>query len=586
MTDDQHVEDDAPTPSSPASSSESELRAAIEAIKGATPGATAPGDRQPRPEPAEATDADVLAVWRLHEAAVEAEYHTHRFLGGGAARRQLHEALQAEAVALQRLGYESFAAFAAARGWKRPEGLRSAAGAEVRLAHDIAALDDERTMDRIRELLGELGLDAGEDPLGAAKAFLEDLDEDAAFDAVVAVPEVVAAAEAAAEEPAAPASVDADIDITREPDDDGSATGDDDLRSLEREDARAQRWHAELELLRADLLRASGERDAAQRAVDAVREEFVPLRDELATLQRSIEANATDLVARTAERDAAIAAREALALELSALELEGEALRKSAELAENRREHDSALATAALAELQSHIDALTADLRDARAEVARLESLLAAHEVERDAMRQELLVARAEADELAAQLDGTQSTLDALAAHAESIEAQLEAARRVPVPIAEPQPAAVPAGDPAAALLEQARADADALRQQAMREAETIRREALVTADGIRRIAQEDASEIHNRVVAGAAVAGAAAGATANEQHDDRITALADRVARMERKLAKQRRKLERTIDRLDDARKAERAQKAKKRSSRDELIALLARLVQNVEDA
>jgi hypothetical protein len=103
-----------------------------------------------------------------------------------------------------------------------------------------------------------------------------------------------------------------------------------------------------------------------------------------------------------------------------------------------------------------------------------------------------------------------------------------------------------------------------------MREAEMIRRDAIVTADGVRRIAQEDSRELRRQLSEWAFYDG---------QRAERMSDTLDRVGRMERRLAKQHRRLERTIDRLDEARKSERKSR---RASRDELIALLARLVEN----
>src|SRR5262245_23548800 len=146
MTDDQHMEEGRPASDAPENRAQSDLRAAIEALGGSY----TEGQAGPRAGADAVSQDDLAEVWQLHEAAVEAEYRTHRFIGGGAARRQLHDALMAEAAVLQRLGYDSFATFAAANGWRRPD---DAAGAQQ--------TETDATMSRIRTLLGELGVEPG-----------------------------------------------------------------------------------------------------------------------------------------------------------------------------------------------------------------------------------------------------------------------------------------------------------------------------------------------------------------------------------------------------------------------------------------
>lgn len=581
MTDDQHVDD-------ASQGSEAQARA-LDALRAET-------------ESTAGTPDDVLDIWRLHEAAVEAEYHTHRFIGGGQARRQLREALIAEADALHKLGFDSFAMFAAAHGWKRPQELAADPG----LARDAEATE------RITELLGQLGVDAGEDPLETAKEFLANVEHTGLTESTAVTPRP----------PAAPVAT--SIDLT-----DGTpmiapedrphlVQSEEDER--ERADARAQRIHAELERVTLELAASAAERDAAERAVEAARRELGPLREELVTLQQSIETNANDLRTRIIERDSALAARRALEEELGAARDEIERLAVLAEAQTVERDlvvAEQALTRARVEELEASLDEFARrnvdldrtiatleaerdearrDAELARAEIARIESVLAAHEAERALMQQQVLDARAETEELVARLEGTQSTLDALAAHAEEVEAELAATREAAaarVPQSPPQPAPrEELSGLASSLVDQARADADALRQQAMREAEAIRRDALVTADGIRRIAHEDARDLRARLTEAALT---------ERERDDRLGALVDRVSRMERKLAKQRRRLEKTVDRLESMRREERkgrhaadvlsqaerdaeqirrAAAVQRQRARDELIALLARLV------
>ena len=464
MTDDQRVGEDAPSSARDERGSEH----AIDALRAAADGRT---------------QDDIGEVWRLHEEAVEAEYQTHRLLAGGAARRQLRDALIAEAEALHRLGYDSFASFAAANGWKRPEETLNPDGAD-------------ESIERISELLGELGLDAGNDPLAAAKQFLGTVES---TPAEIPITAILAVGDTVMPEPETPP--DEELDITRDLDDvDVEA---------ERADARAQRWHAELEQARGELATSIAEREAAERAVEAARREFAPLREELISLQQSIEASSSDLQARIAERDAALRAREELEARLASASgdvderaRERDDARTQLSLAHERiDELEVAIATAVEAERvagaelearQARVDELhetlavmaaerdgaLADLERTQLDVVRLETVVAAHEAERDAMQQDVVTARAEVDELAAQLEGTQSTLDALAAHAEEVEAELEATRRSVAEASAPATRFDDAGEEVSELTERARAGAgaDALREQAMREAEAIRR--------------------------------------------------------------------------------------------------------------
>ena len=62
----------------------------------------------------------VLEVWDLHARVVESERKAHRVLAGGSAKRDYHEAVVAEADALNKLGFQDFDAFAAAHGTEPP----------------------------------------------------------------------------------------------------------------------------------------------------------------------------------------------------------------------------------------------------------------------------------------------------------------------------------------------------------------------------------------------------------------------------------------------------------------------------------
>src|SRR4051794_7940846 len=104
----------------------------------------------------------VREVFELHSRVLESERKSQRFLAGASAKREFHEALVAEADALNKLGFENFDAFAAVHGTTPPP-----AGAPV-----PASMPANETISRISVLLGELGVEPGEDPLETAKTFL------------------------------------------------------------------------------------------------------------------------------------------------------------------------------------------------------------------------------------------------------------------------------------------------------------------------------------------------------------------------------------------------------------------------------
>ena len=154
MTDDEDVEDvsAAPpnvTPQPPRAASFDRLREMTNRVPGA-------------PDPA------IAAVFELHERVLEGERKANRFLAKASARREHHEALVAEADALNKLGFQNFEAFAAAHG-NTPREVAAAPPA-----------GGGQTVDRIRVLLGELGVDPGEDPLNSAKEFLSRVEGDTA----------------------------------------------------------------------------------------------------------------------------------------------------------------------------------------------------------------------------------------------------------------------------------------------------------------------------------------------------------------------------------------------------------------------
>ncbi len=112
-----------------------------------------------------APDTAVLEIWELHRRVVEGERKANRFLATPGARREHNEALVAEAAALHKLGYQTFDVFAAAHR-------------AVPRDAPPATTGPRQTVDRIRVLLGELGVEPGDDPLISAKTFLSRVEGD------------------------------------------------------------------------------------------------------------------------------------------------------------------------------------------------------------------------------------------------------------------------------------------------------------------------------------------------------------------------------------------------------------------------
>ncbi|MGO9873027.1 MAG: hypothetical protein ACLPVY_04435 [Acidimicrobiia bacterium] len=123
---------------------------AIDALRAATTAAEA---HVPQP-----TLDDIAQVHRLHDMRVDAEQRSRRPVPKPGARRRFQYALTAETAALRMIGFGSFEAFSAVYG-----GGTSADNPDAESGETIA---------RIQELLTELGVDPGGDPLRAASEFL------------------------------------------------------------------------------------------------------------------------------------------------------------------------------------------------------------------------------------------------------------------------------------------------------------------------------------------------------------------------------------------------------------------------------
>jgi len=198
---------------------------------------------------------------------------------------------------------------------------------------------------------------------------------------------------------------------------------------VEAEQSRAasERSREEIERSRSDLQesmdrleRSRDELEEAKARSDAEREELeralAASRARVAELETSIEAR---------ERALADADRGRTSARESVDELEAALTTSRAELEQNRTR---------VGELEAELEAIglahTAELERANARVAELEAELSGHTADLASTRNELDSERARAEELATDLETTRRSLEALDAHAEQVEAQLAAARR------------------------------------------------------------------------------------------------------------------------------------------------------------
>jgi len=198
---------------------------------------------------------------------------------------------------------------------------------------------------------------------------------------------------------------------------------------VEAEQSRAasERSREEIERSRSDLQesmdrleRSRDELEEAKARSDAEREELeralAASRARVAELETSIEAR---------ERALADADRGRTSARESVDELEAALTTSRAELEQNRTR---------VGELEAELEAIgvahTAELERANARVAELEAELNGHTADLASTRNELDSERARAEELATDLETTRRSLEALDAHAEQVEAQLAAARR------------------------------------------------------------------------------------------------------------------------------------------------------------
>jgi len=198
-------------------------------------------------------------------------------------------------------------------------------------------------------------------------------------------------------------------------------------------EARAERMHAEVDRAQAELVamlarsadleqtvvHRADELQAANAALETANEELERIRPRVEELERAIARSD----AERPELERALRASRDRVTELETNLSEREQAFTKAAL-----DRASALATAA--ELESTLAERTSELAQARASVAALEAELSERAARLDHTREELGAVRANTDELTAELETTRRALDALDAHAETIEADLADARR------------------------------------------------------------------------------------------------------------------------------------------------------------
>jgi len=408
-------------------------------------------------------------------------------------------------------------------------------------------------------------------------------------------------------------------------------------------EARAERMHAEYDRAQTELaalLARSAELEST--VVDRVNErdnahaDLEAARARVAELEQSIARSDSE----RAEIEAALAtSRDRIA------ELEGIAVDREETYAESER--DRAEARDAIVALEADLAARTSELEQARAAVAALEAEITAQASELDLARNELAGASADALELRTELDATSAevqvlrtelettrrSVNALDEHAEAIEAELaDARRKVDSPehrqeldaiLRELMSARTEVGE-----LEARRTETESMLARDRAELERLRRELTATkeltanartelsaarnafeatnanveaAERAREAITIDAAELLARAEAEAANllerAGRDAEAIRQEARlenpgtqieNDAITKLADQVDRLERKLTKQRRKLDEIThgDREVPEKKRDEKPRAGKSGAADDILAAAEREAADIRRA
>jgi hypothetical protein len=238
---------------------------------------------------------------------------------------------------------------------------------------------------------------------------------------------------------------------------------------------------AAVELLEAQTAAQVADLDLAREALDTTREALEATRESLETTRDDAHALRTEL--ETTRRSVAALDEHAEAME--------------AELAEARRKADSPEARLELEAAQQALDAARNEIGELEARRTETEAILERDRAELDRLREELAKTRELTTTARTELSAARNAYEATKAKADAAERAREA---ITIDAAE--------------LLARAEADAANLLERARRDAEAIRQEARLENPN-------------------------------HESENDAITQLADHVDRLERKLSKQRRKLD-----------------------------------------
>ena len=191
-------------------------------------------------------------------------------------------------------------------------------------------------------------------------------------------------------------------------------------------EARAERMHAEVDRAQSELVALLARSAELESTVvervnerDTAHADLEQARTRVVELERAIARSDAE---RT-EIDTALAtSRERIAeLELVAADREQ---------AYVQSEHDRVAALATAAELEANLAERSSELEEARAAVTALEAEIAAQGAELDVARSELGSTREDMLELRTVLESTRRSVDALDQHAEAIETELAEARR------------------------------------------------------------------------------------------------------------------------------------------------------------
>src|SRR5262249_35598123 len=159
-----------------------------------------------------------------------------------------------------------------------------------------------------------------------------------------------------------------------------------DERAQELADARAERWHAELENTRTELDAITVAREAAEHDARDVRDQLAELREQLDRAREATRIAGNEASERSAERGGALAAQQALSTRLQDAQSQIEALHEDLDV--QGSEHVGVVEH--LNDAVARVAALEAELEAAEETRARVESELQQAEERRTRVESEL----------------------------------------------------------------------------------------------------------------------------------------------------------------------------------------------------